>query len=56
MFDFYDISYCLNFECEHKDCARHQINKPQDAYMLSMADFKCDENGECKYYLKRYWR
>jgi len=50
-----DICFCTNFECEHKDCRRHQVNTPQDesARYITKSHFECDEDGNCKFYYKR---
>ncbi len=50
----YDICFCNNFMCEHKDCARHEINTPRDelSSYLTRSEFKCNEDGSCNYYFK----
>ena len=47
----YDISFCSYEECKHKDCRRHLNNLPKDLRFVSVADFKCENNKECKYNL-----
>ena len=49
----YDICFCSNFTCKHKDCRRHQIYAPQDDYLISMASFECREDGSCEHYWRR---
>ena len=53
MFEKYDIAYCSNFSCNHKDCRRHEIHKPQDDYLVSVAHFDLNEDGSCEYYWRR---
>lgn len=47
-----DITYCLNYKCEHIKCLRRNRNIPFNVLMSRFSEKpKLDKDGKCKKYL-----
>lgn len=47
-----DISFCMNKDCERKDCRRHWENTP-GAGLYSMTQFEEGDGSKCEWYWKK---